>query len=189
MNIFTRKQLREQAMKACGCVDMPFTYSTKRENMVNSALNESRTYLGTTIFLSHSHHDAELVKDIVALLKSVGISVYVDWMDDSMPTKTCGSTAEKIKQKIRENQKFIFLATNAALESKWCNWEIGVGDIIKHSSNNMAIWAVKEDNTEWEGNEYLQLYPSVRLVNGEITVVHAGCEYTGDSLTTWIQKR
>ncbi|MDR1120846.1 MAG: toll/interleukin-1 receptor domain-containing protein, partial [Dysgonamonadaceae bacterium] len=87
-------------------------------------LNETRSYTNksharTSIFLSHSHSDRGYIEDAVVFLRKMGVEVYIDWMDDSMPKETSGKTATLLKQKIRENDKFIFLATNNSIESKW----------------------------------------------------------------------
>ena len=128
-------------------------------------LNEARSYRHkstTSIFLSHSHHDSEYVRDVVVLLRKMGVEVYVDWMDDNMPATTSGKTAALLKQKIKENDKFVFLATNKSIESKWCNWEIGFGDAHKYI-NKIALFPLKEDEyTDWKGNEYLQIYPYIK---------------------------
>lgn len=81
-------------------------------------------------------------------------------MDDDMPQATSGVTAEKIKVKIRENKKFILLATNKAISSKWCNWELGLGDAAKYI-NHISLIPVADDNNHWTGNEYLQIYPRI----------------------------
>jgi len=129
-------------------------------------LNESRSFNNkisakTSIFLSHSHHDSAYVQDVVVLLRKMGVDVYVDWMDDNMPKETSGETAKKLKQKIKENDKFVFLATNKSIESKWCNWEIGFGDAHKYI-DKIALFPLKDDNyTDWKGSEYLQIYPYI----------------------------
>jgi hypothetical protein len=128
-------------------------------------LNEARSYNSkiyskTSIFLSHSHHDSEYVKDAIVLLRKMGVDVYVDWMDDSMPKETSGETAALLKQKIKENDKFVFLATNNSIESKWCNWEIGFGDAHKYI-NKIALFPLKDDYMDWKGSEYLQVYPYI----------------------------
>ena len=129
-------------------------------------LNESRSYSNkisakTSIFLSHSHHDSAYVQEVVVFLRKMGVDVYVDWMDDSMPATTSGKTAALLKQKIKENDKFVFLATNKSIESKWCNWEIGFGDAHKYI-NKIALFPLADDNTEWKGSEYLQIYPYIK---------------------------
>jgi hypothetical protein len=129
-------------------------------------LSEARSYSNklsakTSIFLSHSHHDSAYVQEVVVFLRKMGVEVYVDWMDDSMPATTCGKTAALLKQKIKENDKFVFLATNKSIESKWCNWEIGFGDAYKYI-NKIAIFPLKDnDYTDWQGSEYLQIYPYI----------------------------
>ena len=68
--------------------------------------------------------------------------------------------------KIERYDKFIFIATDAAMASRWCNWEIGYGDAYKYSQDKIAIFPIKQDNRVWEGNEYLQLYPSIEYFDG-----------------------
>ncbi len=150
------------------------------------ATRSSYTY---SIFLSHSHHDADLVQKIVVILRSLGIRVYVDWLDDSMPKITCGETANRIKQKITENHKFIFLATNLSIESKWCNWEIGFGDAKKLPSNNIAIFPIAENTGTWNGNEYLQLYPCIRKGYANTNTLYIDYpDGRSELLTDWIRK-
>jgi hypothetical protein len=133
-------------------------------------VNESRTFSKTTsttsIFLSHSHKDKNKVEQAKIFFENLGISIYVDWMDSTMPENTSGVTATRIKSKIQENEKFVLLATNLAVNSKWCNWEVGIGDIYKLSKDNIAILGLADNNRHWNGNEYLQIYPSIEYENG-----------------------
>ena len=89
---------------------------------ITEAKSDNRYLATTTIFLSHSHDDKEEVKRAVVFLRSIGVRVYIDWLDPSMPPFTSAETADKIKKKIKECNKFILLATNSAIASKWCNW-------------------------------------------------------------------
>lgn len=118
----------------------------------------------TSIFLSHSHTDQLLVAKAVTFFRGLGINIYVDWMDQTMPEKPNGVTALKIKQKIQTNNKFILLATNNAIISKWCNWELGIGDVYKLNSDKLAILPLADNRGNWLGNEYLQLYPRIEPV-------------------------
>ena len=94
-------------------------------------------------------------------LRSMGVDVYVDWMDETMSKATNGETAQKLKTKIKENEKFIFLATENSLISKWCNWEVGYGDAQKYIEK-IAIFPLLESNGRWNGQEYLQIYPCIQ---------------------------
>ena len=116
-----------------------------------------------TIFLSHKHNELEELDSAISLLKDFGVDIYVDWKDESMPGVTSGITAKKIKEKIKFNQKFILLATEGAINSKWCNWELGYGDAQKYL-DNIAIFPIKDDYREYSGSEYLQIYPSIEFV-------------------------
>ncbi len=134
---------------------------------VSLSLNESlRNYKGessflrTKIFLSHKHDEKEKLEGAIEFLKSFGVDIYVDWLDENMPKTTSGSTAARIKEKIKENGKFILLATEDAISSKWCNWELGLGDAAKYVEN-IAILPVKKDYKDFSGNEYLEIYPYI----------------------------
>lgn len=155
-NLFTRERL-ESVVNAL----------TGRRQTFSNVLNEARDYRYAsswqkTIFLSHSHYDAKYVHVTRKFFENLGISIYVDWADDSMPKKTCGETATKIKHKIMMNDKFVLLATDLALMSKWCNWEVGIGDTFKLKEDNIVILPLISNTGEWRGNEYLQIYPYIK---------------------------
>lgn len=115
----------------------------------------------TSVFLSHKHDENEIVKQVITLLNKLGIEVYVDWMDGAMPKNTNGYTATRIKEKIKQNEKFILLATEAAISSKWCNWELGYGDAQKYPKNIAVMPITNSEDNAFSGSEYLQIYPII----------------------------
>lgn len=128
---------------------------------INESLKEFKAesrYSKVTIFLSHKHDETEELDSAISFLKKFGVEVYVDWLDEGMPRTTSGTTANRIKQKIKENKKFVFLATEGAISSKWCNWELGHGDAQKYFEH-IAVLPVKNNYTDYSGAEYLQIYP------------------------------
>lgn len=134
----------------------------------------------TTVFLSHKHSDGEVLRNVISMLRNCGVSVYVDWMDSEMPKHTSGVTATKIKEKISSCQKFILLATEGAIASKWCNWELGYGDAHKYR-DNIAIMPITETRGDiFSGSEYLQIYPVIKtkyqFTSGEYYVVDGNTE-------------
>jgi hypothetical protein len=135
------------------------SYSLTLNESLKNFSNES-TYLKTKIFLSHKHDELESLEGAISFLKNFGVDIYVDWQDKGMPKTTSGYTADRIKQKIKDNHKFILLATEGAINSKWCNWELGLGDAEKYIEN-IAILPVKRDYSDFSGSEYLEIYPYI----------------------------
>lgn len=137
--------------------------STKTFMSLNESLRNFKSessFFKTRIFLSHKHDEKEILEGTISLLKSYGVEIYVDWLDEGMPKTTSGETAVRIKEKIKENHKFILLATEGAINSKWCNWELGLGDAAKYIEN-IALLPVRSDYTDFSGSEYLEIYPYI----------------------------
>lgn len=151
MNFITESQLKNLRRSAKSSMTL--------SESLRGFKNES-TFLRTKIFLSHKHDEKEFLEGAVSILKSYGVDVYVDWLDEGMPKTTSGQTAVRIKQKIEESHKFIFLATEGAVNSKWCNWELGLGDTSKYIEH-IAILPVRRDHTVFSGSEYLEIYPYI----------------------------
>jgi len=151
MPIFTREQFAKTTEQRMG--------SKGFKDIVNEVKAQSKYAQSTSIFLSHCHEDKNIVEQVVAFLRTLNATIYVDWMDETMPERTSGETATKIKSRIKSNDKFILLATNFAIASKWCNWEIGIADALKLGSDNMCLLPLADNQGKWEGSEYLQIYP------------------------------
>ncbi len=156
MAILTKSQLNTITQRDLGYVSL--------SSVLHEAKSESRILSETTIFLSHSHTDKEWVEKIVVFFRKLGIRVYVDWMDSAMPPVTSSETAIRIREKIKSNKKFILLATDTAIASKWCNWELGFGDAHKYI-NNIAIFPLSESSGVWTGTEYFRIYPYISKKN------------------------
>ena len=135
------------------------------DNIVN--LNEShcRGRTRPMVFLSHKHDEQEILQGVVAFLKEEGVDVYVDWMDSSMPAYTNAETAHSVKQKIEIADKFILVATQNAINSKWCNWELGLGDAAKYKKH-IALLPIDKTYETFKGAEYLAIYPYIDYEDG-----------------------
>lgn len=112
------------------------------------------------VFLCHSHKDEQLVKGILIWFKDLGIDLYVDWQDHSMPDVPNKETAQKIQEKIKKCDGFVFLATASSKASRWCPWEIGYAD---SSRKDIYIMATADGGSTY-GNEYLELYKRMEEV-------------------------
>lgn len=117
------------------------------------------------VFLSHKHNEHSILQDVIAFLKDEGVDVYVDWMDESMPSYTNAETAHKLKEKIKVSDKFVLIATPDAINSKWCNWELGLGDTEKYIQN-IALLPINKTYQSFNGSEYLSIYPYIDFEEG-----------------------
>ncbi len=142
------------------------TTSKPGTKMFSEVLNESkreiRTAAAVSVFLSHSHDDLEKVdvEKVIVLLRKAGVRVYIDSIDSTLPPFTNAETAKKIKEQIKLNNKFILVAINKAINSKWCNWELGFGDAYKYI-NHIALIPIADNSVSWNGSEYLRIYPRI----------------------------
>lgn len=71
-----------------------------------------------SVFLSHNHGELEHLERVRYLLEKLHTSVYVDWADPEMQHPTDRKTAEALKDRIKKYDKFIFLASDAAIHSE-----------------------------------------------------------------------
>lgn len=115
-----------------------------------------------SVFLSHKHDEISQLKRVAYILENLHTNIYVDWLDNSMPKTTSGVTATIIKQQIKKYDKFILIATNGAIDSKWCNWELGYGDAQKFDLGKMALFPIAQNDGNWKGSEYMQIYPTIQ---------------------------
>lgn len=139
--------------------------TSKVASLINESKNPKGYSFETLVFLSHKHDEKDEVKKAIVLLREHGSAVYVDWLDSSMPSTTSAATAINLKYRINKANKFVLLATERAINSKWCNWELGIGDGYK-SSENIALLPVREYAKTYSGSEYLQIYPHIENDNG-----------------------
>lgn len=123
----------------------------------------------TTVFISHKHDELDDLKGFLGFLETeYDVKVYIDSRDPYMPEVTSAETAHNIKSRIRQCDKFILLATNAAIKSKWCNWELGFGDAQKYDKH-IALFPMKPKNAqdyEYIGSEYMSIYPYISYYDG-----------------------
>ncbi|MCC8410996.1 toll/interleukin-1 receptor domain-containing protein [Mucilaginibacter sp. UR6-1] len=181
MAIFTKQQFENKARNKAGYTGLSAHLTENRAF--------SKSLATTSIFLSHSHKDRPIVEQAKVFFQNLGLSIYVDWADETMPEKTNGITAAKIKIKIKDNDKFILLATNDAVSSKWCNWEVGIGDSYKLNNDKICVLPLADNSKTWDGNEYLQIYP--RIEESEYTDDYYKVIYPNgstESLNDWLKK-
>ncbi|MBL7854721.1 MAG: toll/interleukin-1 receptor domain-containing protein [Cyclobacteriaceae bacterium] len=135
------------------------------DNIVNLSESSSRIQTKPMVFLSHKHEEFSILQDVIAFLKAEGVDIYVDWMDQDMPAYTNAETAIRLKEKIKVSNKFILVATDDAVNSKWCNWELGLGDAAKYIEH-ISLFPINRTYQSFRGAEYLKIYPYIDYEDG-----------------------
>lgn len=149
MPLFTSEYLKRQSSERL---------ITESKRLFSS---QNKSNLKFDIFLSHSYLDRDEVFGLYKELTSLGYSVYVDWIVDSDLDRTSvtKSTAELIRNRMRNSKSLLLaISANAAI-SKWMPWELGYLD---GKTGRCAIVPVAKDNLNYSSFnriEYLQLYP------------------------------
>ncbi len=108
-------------------------------------------------------------------------------MDGEMPARTSAETAHKIKAKIREHDKFIILVTENSKDSRWVPWELGIADGEK-GIPRIASFPIRNDDKEFDGNEYFSIYPRIYQVSN-IWYVWLAEPPTIKPLSQWLSER
>ena len=138
-------------------------------NAVAPILEHSRYSSKTTVFISHKHDEIDDLKGVLGFLeRKYNVKAYIDSRDTKMPRITSAETAMNLKNRISKCDRFILIATNGAVESKWCNWELGFGDANNYP-DRIAIRPMKPkgaNDSQYKGSEYLRIYPYIVYSDG-----------------------
>lgn len=111
------------------------------------------------IFLSHSFSDKAVVLQLISELEAYGYTVYVDWIVDPDLDRSYvnESTANKLRQRMKQCKSLLYATTENASNSKWMPWELGYKD---GNNGKAAILPIKKDQ-DFDGQEYLGIYPII----------------------------
>ena len=141
--ILTEKKIRESAKIA----------KSMRLDESMLMFSEKNTY---DLFISHSFKDKDLITGIYKIFDEAGYSVYVDWIDDSNLDRNNVNekTALLIKERLKSCKALAYAATVNTPSSKWCPWELGLGDGML---GKVCILPIMESG--YKGQEYLKMYP------------------------------
>lgn len=141
-------------------------YATGRLLENKKEFSYSKTY---DIFLSHSFNDARIVKIIKEMLEEKGYSIYVDWIEDNHlgREKVSTTTAYILRMRMNNCLSLIYLTSQSAEKSVWMPWELGYMDA---KNSKVAVAPILEDDEDFDGREYLGLYPYLDLTNNDFYI-------------------
>ena len=77
-----------------------------------------------SVFISHSHQENELVRDLARHLRDAGLKPLVDFTD--LPLGA--DWKKRVRERIREADAILILVTPAALKSDWMMAELGMAE-------------------------------------------------------------
>jgi len=114
------------------------------------------------IFLSHAYDDAELILGVKELITNLGLTVYVDWIEDPRLDRgnVSSKTAAVLRERMRNCASLVYVHSASSSKSKWMPWELGYFDGFRPGH----VWIlplVANADSEFENQEYLGLYPPV----------------------------
>lgn len=160
--VLSKKYLLENAKKKNITIENDAKEKILRKNKT-IALNkdENKQEEKYDVFLSHSSFDKTLILSLVDLFVSAGYAVYVDWIEDEELDRSniTVKTAQVLKKRMNNSRGLAYIATTNTINSKWCPWELGYFDGKKNK--RCCILPIMEQG-EYDGQEYLGLYPYLR---------------------------
>jgi hypothetical protein len=142
-----------------------------------SAFSASKTY---DIFLSHSFDDAEDIYGVKKIIERLGLSVYVDWIEDSKldRSKVTVATAAILRERMKACSSLVYAHSTNSSNSVWMPWELGYFDGIRPRQ----VWIlplVTDYDSEFKDQEYLGLYPSVEKLSSLAGRINLGFDKVG----------
>lgn len=117
------------------------------------------------IFLSYHNEELEELDNAINFLKNFGALIYPDFFIEKKGSKNKRDKVPdhvnpKVEKKISQNSKFIFVATENALQSKKCKWELRYAN-AKKAVGDIVILPIREDYDDYSGIELLKKYPYI----------------------------
>lgn len=170
MALFTEDRLKNRArnhINKGGFGSIYDSYETKAKNVLSRSINEQRLFSAQEkiydIFLSHSSNDAEIVAGLKLELENLGLSVYIDWIEDPLLSRAnvTKETALVLQERMKKCKSLVYAFSENASNSKWMPWELGYFDALK---GTVAVLPIsRTSKTSFQGSEYLGIYYYVQI--------------------------
>ncbi len=78
------------------------------------------------VFISHSHQDNELVRDIARRLRDAGFETFVDFE----PIASGEEFRRQVRERLSQSSVILILLTPASLRSPWIMTELGMAEAL-----------------------------------------------------------
>ena len=136
------------------------------------------------IFLSHSSLNSELVLQLMTILNSKGLTVYVDWVEDKTALKreiTSSDTAKVLIQRIKSSRAILYVKTFQSTLSLWTPWELGYAHAIGKKITVLEIDSISRPQ------QYLDIYYKSKMMEDGSIMVYDEDEII--PIEMWINKQ
>lgn len=149
--LITENQVRAAADRADS---QPINESVIEKSM---HFDQSDSY---DLFISHSYLDRTYIRGLYQLFIEAGYHVYIDWIEDHQLDRSSvnAGTAAIIRKRMSRCKGTAYVATSNSAKSRWCPWELGLGDGM-HKGKVCILPIVESSYSTFKGQEYLGLYP------------------------------
>ena len=137
------------------------------KEIYNSQLEQKKSF---DIFLSHSVSDENELLKLKTMINAMGLSVYIDWVNDKDKLKrdlVCKETAQVIIERLKVCNTLLYVLTERCLLSKWSPWELGYFTALK---KKICVYTPKIVASEIP--EYLDIYPKLLKTNNKLVIVN-----------------
>lgn len=148
--------------------------------IVNDQFDSQKEY---DVFLSHSSLDSDLVLQLMSILNSKGLTVYVDWVEDQTALKrdlTSADTAKVLIERIKSSKAILYVKTSQSALSLWTPWELGYAQAIGKKITVLEIEYIAGTP------QYLDIYEKSKLLEDGHIMVDDEDEIL--PIETWINK-
>lgn len=138
------------------------SFSSSASQVLRESVRASSTEDKFDIFLSHASEDSEIVLGVREILVGLGLTVYIDWIDDPQMDRgsVTAENADMLRRRMRASKSLILMTTKNSATSRWIPWELGYFD--GHKTGFIGILPVVDySGGTFAGQEYLGLYPLV----------------------------
>lgn len=118
------------------------------------------------------------------MLETKGLKVYVDWIEDSHLNRRRVNinSASLLRNRMDCCSSLIYITSESAEKSVWMPWELGYMDA---KTNRVAVAPILDEETDFDGREYLGLYPYLDLTSDTFYIHRSRKEWV--NLIGWME--
>ncbi len=143
---------------------------------ISRGFSKYKTY---DVFLSHSKRDEIVILQLYNQLQNLGLTVYVDWINDPLLNRSevTPATANLLRERIQTSKSLFLAHSSNSSMSSWVQWELGYGDGVK--GGKVAILPIEEEyaTSNFHRQEYLGLYPYIDITGSTLYVHGSSANY------------